>query len=555
VQLLKITFLFCFLNISALLLGQHLEAKFDPNLQNYFQLSYPLGDSILRFWSTSDETNHWHFSESFVTDWNVKLNKLETWYPADSVYHSPLIAYARKLFSISFPNGDNIIVANNYDCDFGGASHTLFLEKNRKVKWFVSGYESEPYPYNTKEIGLVAKDVLALQSDDTETVYYNISGDRITYDQEPELYTHIFYHNQFIYGQNQNRWVQLDSLFQENNFNFIDTFLNVIGLEDKYLLQTGTSLLLMDDYLNVSAQNNNFHMVHSACRIGHDIGLIDGNTFFLLDTNLNIIRSIPALPQESMNVVQARHDTVEILSTYNGIHHSDFVIREYVPGSVTMVPELDINLEEVQLPDTVYVDFPTGSPWFIQLNFDTIYFRVRNNGNDTIRNFRLECDWSGENQCVDYQKAWFMDQIFLPPASDTILKLSPFKTDTLLSKFHSPFCFWTESPNGQPDPNPYDNYFCASTKLTVDIKEINTNELVSVGPNPADKGIWLKVDPEWIEKLTFNLFTLDGKLVCQAGIHSDSEFINLEQYNSGFYIVQLVMKNGSSSTQKLVIQH
>ena len=548
--------LLCFLfPVSMTVFGQSQVTKFDPNLQNYFQLSYPIGDSILRFWSTSDETNHWHFSESFVTDWNVKLNKLEAWSPVDSVYFDPLFSYGEKLFSISFPNGDNIIVANNFDCDFGGASHTLYLEKNRNVKWFVSGYESEPYPYNTKEIGLVAKDVLALRSDDSETVYYNMNGDRITYDQEPELYTHIFYHNHFIYGQNQNRWVQLDTLFQENNFYFIDTVLNVIGLEDKYLLQTGTSLKLMDDQLHVSAQNNNFHMVHSACLVGDDIGLIDGNTFFLLDTNLTIIRSIHALQQESMNVVQARHDTVEILSTYNGIHHSDFVIREYIPGSITTVPELDISLEEVQLPDTVYVDFPTGSPWFIQLNFDTIYFRVKNNSPDTIRNFRLECDWSGDTQCVDYQQAWFLDELYLLPASDTLLKLRPFKTDTLPKSFHSPFCFWIESPNLQPDPNPYDNYYCASTKLTVDIKEINANELVSLGPNPADKGIWLKVDPDLIEKLTFNLFSLDGKLVCQGGIHSSSDFINLEQYYSGFYIIQFLGNNGNSWIQKLVIQH
>jgi hypothetical protein len=133
--------------------------------------------------------------------------------------------------------------------------------------------------------------------------------------------------------------------------------------------------------------------------------------------------------------------------------------------------------------------------------------------------------------------------------------LNPFKTDTLPYTFRSPFCFWIESPNGQPDPNPYDNYYCASTKLTVDVKEINTNEWVSLGPNPADKGILLKVDPKWIEKLTFNLFSLDGKLVGQAGIHSTAEFINLEQYNSGFYIIQFVMKDGNAWIQKLVIQH
>lgn len=402
---------------------------------------------------------------------------------------------------------------------------------------------------------MVAKDVVALRSVDSETVYYNFNGERITYDQEPEFYSHIFYHNQFIYGLNQNRWVQLDSLFQENNFKFLDTVLNVIELGDKYLLQTGTNLVLMDDELHTSAQNNTFQNVHSACHVGSNIGLLDGNTFFLVDSNLGFIRSIPALPQESMNIVQARHDTVEILSTYNGIHHSDFVIREYVPGSITTVPELDIRLEEMQLPDTVYVDFPTGSPWFIQLKFDTIYFRVRNNGLDTIRNLRLECDWSGDTQCVDYQQAWYLDQLHLPPASDTLLKLSPFKTDTLPKSFHSPFCFWIESPNQQPDPNPSDNYYCASTKLTVEVKEINANESVRLGPNPADKGVLLQVAPEVIEKITFNLFSFDGKLVYQTGIHSSSQFINLEQINNGFYVIQLVLKNGNSWIQKLVIQH
>ncbi|MEP6646530.1 MAG: T9SS type A sorting domain-containing protein [Saprospiraceae bacterium] len=537
-----------FILFSLTLQAQRLISRFDPSLQNYFQAGQMLQGNTQRIYSSSSD-------QPYITDWRIQDQNLQSWFAEDSTFGYPLIFGAYKMFLLSFPNDDAIIVSNNFDCDIGGTD-IVYLTADRKTKWHISGYDIELYPPGVSEIGLVAKDVLALLLHEGETLYVDFDGIQRTYAIKPEVYTHILYHDQSIYGYRDHQWLQLDTTFHVVHSMAVDTIIYATSNGSNLLLQTNEKLVLVDDTLQVLSENLELKDIHSASKGKNQISVINTENLYILDFGLQLIHQYSSLPQEIMQYAAAEEDTVFVLSRYNGIRHSDFVIRQYVISEDPDIPSLDLSFDSLVLPDTVFVDSPIGAYWAIQLNFDTIFLDITNNSTDTIRNFRVECNWDAFGvQCSDYQKTWYLDQLSFLPGETRIFTLNPFRTDTISSGYHSPFCFWIESPNGLPDPDPSNNYACDDTRLTVSSKEIAPDSEVRLYPNPCNHGVYIDMDESQVGMWTIDLLSIESRQLEHTPLTLKSNWISMENYPSGFYVLRLTDKNGRSHSEKLIIQH
>ncbi|MEO5582818.1 MAG: T9SS type A sorting domain-containing protein, partial [Saprospiraceae bacterium] len=529
--------------------SQRLIQRFDPNLHTNFEASHVLQNNSHRFYCTARKSNYESHIQPNIIDWNVEELTMQTWFAEDVKFGYPLLSGAFKLFLIALPNNDAIVVANTFNCDFGGTD-IVYVTSDQQTKWYLPGQDLNPYPYEIDEIGLVGKDVVALIMEGEETLYIDFDGIRRTYDVEPDIYTHMLYQDQSIYGYRDHHWYQLDTAFQELHSIELDTITFIWALGHHLLLQTNEALILVDDSLNVLYENVDLQNIHGACSIDTGICIISDDKLYFLDSTLQVIKQYASLEHEKIQYVASSGDTVFAWSEYDGLRHTDFVIREYLVNETPSVPLLDLSFNSLILPEAV-INYHYQW-WNNQLNFDTIYLDITNNSSDTINKFRVECDWApiAVVMCTDYQKTWNLDQLLFLPGETRIFKLLPFKVDSITYGYHSPFCFWIESPNDLPDPDPTNNYACDDTQLVSGSKEVAADSDLLIYPNPCDQGVFIDIGDNEVGKLTVELLSIEGRHLDQNNLDK-SNWISLENYHSGFYVLRIMDKTGRSCSEKI----
>ena len=110
-------------------------------------------------------------------------------------------------------------------------------------------------------------------------------------------------------------------------------------------------------------------------------------------------------------------------------------------------------------------------------------------------------------------------------------------------------CFWTSSPNEQPDAVHEDDRFCIPASYTVAVKDPDFIQ-VAFSPNPADDFIEISFS-ENMDGEVWQIFDATGRLAA-TGFCTNNRKIRLEtaQLPNGFYLLSLKNKIG-----KLVVQH
>ncbi|MEP6792994.1 MAG: T9SS type A sorting domain-containing protein [Saprospiraceae bacterium] len=530
--------------------------RFDPNLLTNFETGQVLQNNSHRFYCTSRKSSYESHIQPNIIDWNVDELSMQTWFAEDIKFGYPLLSGAYKLFLIALPNDDAIVVANIFNCDFGGTD-IVYVTSDQQTKWYLPGHDIDPYPYEINEIGIVDKDVLALIMEGEETLYIDFDGVQRTYDIEPDIYTHMFYQDQSIYGYRDHHWYQLDTAFQVVHSIEVDTITFICALGHHLLLQTNEELFLVDESLNVLYGNVDLKNIHGACSINTGICIISDDHVYFVDSTIQVIQEFASLAQEKLQYVAASGDTAFVLSQYDGLKHSDFVIREYVMNEVTVVPALDLRFNSLILPDTVFIYNPLGEFWSNQLIFDTVFLNITNNSTDTIHKFRVECDWSpiGVVMCTDYQKTWDLDQLLFLPGETRIFKLNPFRTDSITYGYHSPFCFWIESPNGLPDIDPTDNSACDATRLTVGTELVESKTPLDIYPNPAGDFVIIEMEKATEQKLFGSIYNLMGNRVQNFEMRNQVVEIPVTDLASGLYFIVISNSKGSRTTKKILLQH
>ena len=87
----------------------------------------------------------------------------------------------------------------------------------------------------------------------------------------------------------------------------------------------------------------------------------------------------------------------------------------------------------------------------------------------------------------------------------------------------------------------------------MDIKEQNVNNVVvNVFPNPASNQI--TVESDGVMKTIF-LFRLTGKSVLEVYPDATTQSINLSGVESGVYLMNILMENGSVLPKKIIVSN
>ena len=96
-------------------------------------------------------------------------------------------------------------------------------------------------------------------------------------------------------------------------------------------------------------------------------------------------------------------------------------------------------------------------------------------------------------------------------------------------------------------------YFTKSLLSNVGINNITKTNEFAVYPNPAENYIQLDFTGNTLSNASVTLYDLSGKMVFTKAIHDSSERLNLSEFNSGFYLLQ-IQNNAQIYTQSLIIK-
>ncbi|HJW28643.1 MAG TPA: hypothetical protein VJ508_05255, partial [Saprospiraceae bacterium] len=466
--------------------------RLDPGLSNGYLTSGLLPGVGKRILISSTTSVHKSLDLCYGLDWAQKNGKIEVWQASPSPFYLPYSAYS--VASITFPSGDMVLQSNNFDCDIQ-YSEIMYVKADRSIAWRLESYDLMEPAAIINSPGMIDRQTLAFISTESDTIYVDLNGNQKTVIGSPTIYTHMLIHPDRYLGFTAGRWVALDSNFQELNSMVIDSFVWAGDLGQYHLVESDQRLYYLDDDLQILASSDQFLQVYAAAQIGSRLAVLNFPSYYLLDSLLQPLTQFPAAPREQMNDIITQGDSVFVLSTYIGIRHQDLVVRQYVVNDTLPTSSYDLTLEALSIADTIPVG-QDNPPWGnLKFYFDTIGLQIRNDSPDTIWNCRVELDWDGIYFCCTYQHSWILTNMALAPNESKEFRIDTFVMDAPFCGFHSPFCFWIESPNNQPDISPSDNYLCQPGQLVSGTANIPEGANVQLIPNPADQWIYLQTDP------------------------------------------------------------
>lgn len=191
-----------------------------------------------------------------------------------------------------------------------------------------------------------------------------------------------------------------------------------------------------------------------------------------------------------------------------------------------------------------------GGKWKVQ---------IRNNGDSTLHsvqvNTRLDRDYFVD-VCLKIpgQKRLY-DSLNLAPGASVWLD---FGDVHFRGQYDLPdrICFWTSSPNGQPDILKSNDFFC-SAYYTSAVQEGGEESLaVRLTPNPAGVSTTLQTgNGADIKDMSVWITDVSGCVLHRQVVGSSSTPIETAQWPSGLYFVSVQDKYGRTQTEKLVVVH
>ena len=529
--------------------SQEIVQRLDPGLINVYQTSSYIPAFGKRILISTSKSGHKSYDFGYGIDWSENQGQAEVWPSSDSLSINDLPYSANSISSITFTSGDMMVYSNDFDCDFT-FSEILFIRADRSIPWHLASWDFQEPGYIISPPGMVDKQTFAFLTSQYDTIYVDLNGNQTDIGGNPNIYTNTLIHPDRYLGYNSGWWTSLDTNFQELHSTFIDSIIWVGDLGLYHLVQSDSKLYYLDDDLQVLASNDQFRNCHAASKMGSRLAILNDNSCFVLDSLLQTIAIFPASPQEEMKDILTHDDTIFVLSSYNGIRHSDLLVRKYIINDTLPATPLDISLDVLSIPDTIPVE-QDDPPWgSIKFYFNSIKLQISNNSSDTIWNCRVELDWGGIYFCCTYQHTWVLEDMALAPQESKQFTIDTFVMDAPYCGFHTPFCFWIESPNNQPDINPTDNYLCQPAKLVTGEAAILADSDFQLVPNPADQ--WVYLPPGFYDDVY--IFGLDGSLIKHIPGLEDTQ-IYIGDLPGGIYFLRCSDHQKQAIIRKIVVLH
>jgi hypothetical protein len=88
--------------------------------------------------------------------------------------------------------------------------------------------------------------------------------------------------------------------------------------------------------------------------------------------------------------------------------------------------------------------------------------------------------------------------------------------------------------------------------LVTGIKETSINLKMSIYPNPTTDYLSLEVEKENLEKLTYQLFDLQGKLIARKNVTETKTTIRMEEFSKSTYLLQVIQNNQEVKSYRII---
>lgn len=524
-----------------------------PNLFSTAQESMALDSQSFRYFSTSQNSHAYFYDDIFVTDWDVNTDSFLVWTPLDSSGMYPLLYSPYEIKLLRFASGDCILVTNNFDCDFGPMSQAAYIEKDGSVRWHEGLDYWDPFLWEINNIGIVGSEVVAFLSDE-DTLYFTFHGEELEYTSTPTIYLDPYIDNESIYGYLDNRWVQLSSVtFEELDEIFVDTVYLFQKLnQNNFLFNAENGITLLNGDLEELQDNHDIGIVYSAAQVLNYIYLVTDRGLEVLDLQLNLLKIYTPEPSEKMKFVFQKGDSAMVISNYEGISHTEQIARLYHFSDQQLIPYLNLELNMVELPDTVLFNYTSPNHHYAVFHFDTITFLVTNHSLVSVHSFDVKFDWYGGFQCSYYQGSWQMRDVAIGPGQSFEFSIYNYSTDSTYTFPWPYYCFWVELPNGDPDQFPEDDKACGSSKLSVSTANIGANTNLNIYPNPAFDVIYFNVDQNATRELNCSVYNSSGILTDQFKVGDNSDSHSIKHYAPGLYIILIYNNHGVIDRQRIL---
>jgi hypothetical protein len=222
------------------------------------------------------------------------------------------------------------------------------------------------------------------------------------------------------------------------------------------------------------------------------------------------------------------------------------------PSVVEALPNASINeIEQTYALDTAGVNY-FSQGYFYNISGGGFKVKLTNSGQSVIDQVYVNVAFRRNNFvgfCFTHsteQKRF--SNLNLPPSESMWLDFGDIQARGQVA-VPAEICFWTSSPNEQPDADQEDDLACLTSSYTVATKEPDFPQ-ASLSPNPADAF----VDIAFSEKMDgekWQLFDAIGRLL-QFGISPNGQVLRLEtkHLTNGIYLIRF-----GGTMLKLVVQH
>jgi hypothetical protein len=322
--------------------------------------------------------------------------------------------------------------------------------------------------------------------------------------------------------------------------------------------------LNFSDTLNFS---NELDSIHSIKLIDNHIwilgNIINTDTIKLLetDTDFNIINSYTITLNDCtpLNFNIENNKLMLYVSEITSPFRNEFSfgIKEYDLQSIQDIFNYDIALENFSFNIYSVYDFILWY-YYEKSVSGKLQFTIKNNGTDTINNFRLRASFSGAaNSIIDFCDPYrklviYINDIELLPNETQTFYYDSINIKTSVSPTSQELCVWLENPNGKIDKDHSNNSSC-ETLTIVSTKPMNDIEnAVQIYPNPANTKVYFSSENVDIE--TVYISDITGKTLIKSGNINNNSFVNIETLNEGIYFVIIKTTSGEIVTKKLLKQ-
>lgn len=446
--------------------------------------------------------------------------------------------------TLPIPGAFTAVLASFTICDVGGQLPQLALmDSLGNVVWEVYTELMIPYGSELMPMHFVEGNLIHV-SDETQDFFYDLEGNIVELIIPPAIYEkQMLLENGFVASIDSIVYV-LDSGFQIMDSAVFsaaimdfDTLIaggltvltkDSVHITDSVLNPVQSTHMAMDRIVKVMATSQSYWLVSDSVQIWE------------LDSNLQLV-GLHNVGHES-EIRDALH-VGDVLFVGGSTPTGQGAVELFCVRTDAGSPDFGISrnaaITDVEIRDTVRYWFFNQST-FKKVDFGRIYMTIANEGavalNDVMIKFQAPgcpgpCTWQ-------HQLSWKLNKLGIAPGATKKVLLDSFGlycTSTLPSEL----CFWSTGPDGEPDADLSNDYFCKTIELITDLEALSEDDQISVFPNPVRSELHIQLPEESnnVEPAEIRVVDANGRVVYRQYTSDSQVSIQTIDFAPGLHYV------------------